>query len=155
MGAPIIRLVKIYLACTVRGDRGAVAALRQVADLLEGAGHIVLTRHLLDDDVDASESALTERDVFVRDMEWLTSADVLIADASGSSYGVGFEVGFVLGRSDRTDQRVLLLYNAARQSSISRLIVGTNHPHCTVHAYRDAHDLLPAVTHFMAQEVAN
>lgn len=155
MGAPIIRPVKIYLACTVRGDRGAVAALRQVANLLEGAGHIVLTRHLLDDDVDASESALTERDVFVRDMEWLTSADVLIADASGSSYGVGFEVGFVLGRSDRTDQRVLLLYNAARQSSISRLIVGTKHPHCTVHAYRDAHDLLPVVTHFMAQEAAD
>ena len=75
-------------------------------------GHTVLTRHLLDDNVDSAESILTEREVFARDMQWLNGADLLIAEASGSSYGVGFEVGYVLGRSDITDQRVLLLYDA-------------------------------------------
>lgn len=146
--------MNIYLACTVRGDRGAIAALREVADLLEAAGHTVLTRHLLDDNVDSAESALTEAAVFVRDLEWLTSADVLIAEASGSSYGVGFEVGYVLGKSDLTDQRVLLLYKASRQSSISRLIVGTDHPRCTVQSYNEAADLLPVVTRFLAEKEA-
>lgn len=144
--------VNIYLACTVRGDRGAVAALREVADLLEAGGHTVLTRHLLADNVDAAEARLTERDVFARDMQWLEAADVLIADASGSSYGVGFEVGYVLGRSDRTSQRVLLLYNRARQDVVSRLIVGTDHPRCTVHAYQRAEDLEPSITRFLAHE---
>ena len=110
--------VTVYLACTVRGDRGAVAVLRTVADRLEYAGHHVLTRHLLDDNVDAAESALTEREVFARDMTWLTAADAVIAEASGSSYGVGFEVGYVLGRSDVTNERVLLLYNDARRSAV-------------------------------------
>ena len=145
--------VNIYLACTVRGDRGAVAVLREVADLLEGAGHTVLTRHLLDDNVDSAESTLTEREVFARDMQWLTAADVLIAEASGSSYGVGFEVGYVLGRSDVTDQRVLLLYNDARRSAVSRLIVGADHPRCQVHGYQRAGDLMPVVTRFLAAEV--
>jgi len=144
--------VNIYLACTVRGDRGAVAVLRQVADLLETAGHTVLTRHLLDDNVDSAESALSEREVFTRDLEWLTAADVLIAEASGSSYGVGFEVGYVLGKSDLTDQRVLLLYNASRRSAVSRLIVGTDHPRCTVRGYEHAADLLPVVTRFLAHK---
>ena len=144
--------MNIYLACTVRGDRGAVAALREVADLLEAAGHTVLTRHLLDDNVDSAESTLSEAAVFARDLEWLTSADVLIAEASGSSYGVGFEVGYVLGKSDLTDQRVLLLYKASRQSLISRLIVGTDHPRCTVQRYNEAADLLPVVTRFLADK---
>ena len=145
--------MKIYLACTVRGDRGAVALLREVADLLEGAGHIVLTRHLLDDNVDSAESTLTEREVFARDMQWLTAADVLIAEASGSSYGVGFEVGYVLGRSGVTDQRVLLLYNDARRSAVSRLIVGADHPRCQVHGYQRADDVMPVITRFLAAEV--
>src|SRR5215207_7418179 len=78
---------------TVRkGDRSAVRITRLLADLLEQLGHTVLTRHLLLDDVDAQEGQLSDREVFERDLRWLDAADVLIAEASGSSYGVGFEV---------------------------------------------------------------
>jgi len=89
----------IYLACTVRGDRGGVTAGRAICDRLQRAGHDVLTTHLLADNVDAAEAALTERDVYERDLRWLTSCDVLVAEASGSSYGVGFEVGYGTARS--------------------------------------------------------
>ena len=142
--------MNIYLACTVRGDRGAVAAARALADALEGMGHTILTRHLLDDGVDAAEGLLSERAVFERDRQWLDAADLLVAEASGSSYGVGFEVGYVLGRSDLTGQRVLLLYDAARRSRISRLIAGNAHPSCTTYPYRDADDLLSFVKTFLA-----
>lgn len=140
----------IYLACTVRGDRGAVGIARAVADSLECLGHTVLTRHLLDDGVESAESALTERAVFERDMQWLAAADVVIAEASGSSYGVGFEVGYVLGRSEVTGQRVLLLYDGARRSVVSRLISGNVHPNCTTYPYRGAEDMLRFVETFVA-----
>jgi hypothetical protein len=137
--------VKIYLACTVRGDRGAVAVARALADAFEAMGHTVLTRHLLEDGVESAEAALTERAVFERDMTWLSAADLLVAEASGSSYGVGFEVGYVLGRSDVTGQRVLLVYDAGRVRLVSRLISGNVHPRCTTYAYRDVRDLLQFV----------
>jgi nucleoside 2-deoxyribosyltransferase len=142
--------MNIYLACTVRGDRGGLAGARALADLLEQAGHTVLTRHLLADDADAAESALSERDVFERDMRWLNSADLLIAEASGSSYGVGFEVGYVLGRAEQTGQRAVLLYDAARASHVSRLIAGNTHPACTTYPYRDAADLVRFVEVLLA-----
>jgi nucleoside 2-deoxyribosyltransferase len=142
--------LNIYLACTVRGDRGAVSAARALADALESLGHSVLTRHLLDDHVETAESALSEREVFERDLRWLDSSDLLVAEASGSSYGVGFEVGYVLGRSATTGQRVLLLYDEARRPFVSRLIAGNSHPHCTTYAYRDAADLLRFARTFMA-----
>ena len=142
--------MNIYLACTVRGDRGGLAIARALADAIEDMGHTVLTRHLLEDDADASEAQLTERAVFERDLRWLESADVLIAEASGSSYGVGFEVGYVIGRSSASKQRVLLLYDAARRDRVSRLIAGNSHPSCTTYPYRDAEDLLRFVEVFLA-----
>ncbi len=140
----------IYLACTVRGDRGAVGPLRALADLLERQGHEILTRHLLANHVDRAESVLSERDVFERDLRWLESADLLIAEASGSSYGVGFEVGYVLGRAGESGQRVLLLYHADRREQVSRLIAGNSHASCTTYPYRDSSDLLRFVEVFMA-----
>ena len=137
--------MQIYLACTVRGDRGAVAALRSLAASLEASGHTILTRHLLEDGVDGAEAALTERAVYERDIAWLESCDALIAEASGSSYGVGFEVGYVLGRSGETSQRVLLLYRGDRIQQISRLIAGNTHPRCTVVQYEDPADMLDRV----------
>ncbi len=142
--------MNIYLACTVRGDRGGLSSARALANLLERAGHVVMTRHLLADDVEAAESALGERAVFERDVRWLDAADLLIAEASGSSYGVGFEVGYVLGRSARTAQRVILLYHAARAAQVSRLIAGNTHPACTTYPYRDAADLLRFVDTLIA-----
>jgi nucleoside 2-deoxyribosyltransferase len=148
--APIIRAVNIYLACTVRGDRGAVRSLRALADSLEQNGHVVLTRHLLEDDVETAESALTERQVFDRDLRWLTAADVVIADASGSSYGVGFEVGYVLGLSEHSPKRVLVLYQAGRRNYVSRLITGNAHANCVTYAYQDGEDLVRFVSGFLA-----
>ena len=127
--------MKVYLACTVRGDRGGVAAGRAICERLVAAGHDVLTTHLLADDVETAESRLTEAEVFRRDIEWLSACDVLVAEASGSSYGVGFEVGYVLGRAGRTGQRVVLLYDRARRHAISRLICGNGDPACTTFEY--------------------
>src|SRR6266849_3113051 len=127
--------MKIYLACTVRGDRGGVAAGRAICERLLAHGHEVLTTHLLADDVETAESRLTEADVFRRDIEWLSQCDVLVAEASGSSYGVGFEVGYVLGRAGVSGQQVVLVYDAARHHAISRLITGNCDRSCTTFGY--------------------
>jgi hypothetical protein len=113
----------------------------------------VLTTHLLADDADRAESALTEREVYERDIEWLEACDLLVAEASGSSYGVGFEVGYVLGRSAETSQRVLLLYDRARQPAISRLIVGNSHPRCTTYGYSGTDELLKFMQEYLARAV--
>jgi nucleoside 2-deoxyribosyltransferase len=136
-------MMRIYLACTVRGDRGTVSAARHIHDCLVRLGHEVLTAHLLRDDVESVEGRLRDDDVFTRDLEWLTHADVVVAEASGSSYGVGFEVGYVLGRAAQTGQRVLVLYQAARRGQVSRLISGLSDPRASVLAYESLSDIDP------------
>ncbi len=133
--------MRIYLACTVRGDRGGIRAGRAICERLQQHGHEVLTTHLLADDVDAAESRLSEEEVYRRDIDWLSRCEALVAEASGSSYGVGFEVGYVLGRAASTGQRVVLLYDAARRHAISRLIIGNGDDACTTFAYTSMEDL--------------
>jgi nucleoside 2-deoxyribosyltransferase len=134
--------MKVYLACTVRGDRGGVVAGRAIARHLQQRGHQVLTTHLLADEVDAAESALAEAAVYRRDIEWLSACDLLVAEASGSTYGVGFEVGYVLGRSPQTGQRVVLVYDRARHGAISRLITGNCDGACATFGYQSIDELL-------------
>lgn len=137
--------MRIYLACTVRGDRGGVSAGRAICDRLQAHGHTVLTTHLLDDDVNEREARLTEQDVYRRDLEWLSSCEALVAEASGSSYGVGFEVGYVLGRARASGQRVLLVYEASRRGTVSRLIAGNCDEACETVAYASIDELLGVV----------
>jgi nucleoside 2-deoxyribosyltransferase len=116
--------MRVYLACTVRGDRGGLLAARTIADRLRALGHDVLTSHLLEDGVDEAESSRSERAVFERDRNWLDACDAVVAEASGSSYGVGFEVGYVTGRARSTGQRIFVVYDATRRQQVSRLIPG-------------------------------
>ena len=134
--------MRIYLACTVRGDRGGIGAGRAIARHLQHRGHEILTPHLLADDVETAEATLTEEAVYQRDIAWLSSCDMLIAEASGSSYGVGFEVGYVLGRSPQTGQRVVLVYDRARRGAISRLISGNCDGACRTFGYGSIEELL-------------
>ena len=133
--------MNIYLACTVRGDRAGVTAARAIAARLVRHGHRVLTAHLLDDNVDDLEAALADRAVFQRDRAWLDACDALVAEASGSSYGVGFEVGYVMARAPGTGQKVFLVFDAAKRSSVSRLVAGNDDRHCTTFAYDSLTDL--------------
>ncbi len=116
--------MRVYLACTVRGNRSGIPAARAAAETLAALGHDVLTSHLLDDGVDGAEAAISEREVYERDRRWLDSCDAIVAEASGSSYGVGFEVGYVTGRAGGSGQRIFVLYDAASRHAVSRLISG-------------------------------
>jgi nucleoside 2-deoxyribosyltransferase len=137
--------MRVYLACTVRGDRGGLLAARAIASRLRELGHEVLTSHLLEDGVDEAEASQSEREVFDRDRDWLDACDALVAEASGSSYGVGFEVGYVTGRAPVTGQRVFVVHDAARRHQVSRLILG----YCDVHGATCAYETVPQLKAFI------
>lgn len=137
--------MRVYLACTIRGDRSRLATARAIASALEAAGHEVMTARFLDDRAEDEDGKLTAAEVFERDIRWLDACDLLVAEASGSSFGVGFEVGYMAGRAGPAPAaagppRVVLLYDDAARDRISRMISGNTHPACVTIAYRDAGD---------------
>ena len=51
--------MKIYFGFTVAGDRSALETARRLVQLLEGLGHEVLTRHLVNDDAWESDRLIS------------------------------------------------------------------------------------------------
>jgi 2'-deoxynucleoside 5'-phosphate N-hydrolase len=135
--------LKIYFGFTVAGDRSTVDTARQIVKWLEDRGHEVLTRHLVRDDARTLDRALTPRAVYERDMNWLARCDVFIAEVSGSSFGLGYEAGYVLGSSEK---RAILFHDADAATRISLLITGNTHPRCTVAAYTSFEEIEAVLT---------
>jgi nucleoside 2-deoxyribosyltransferase len=100
--------------------------------LLEELGHEVLTRHLVSEDAWAADRLLSPQEVYRRDMVWLQQCDLFIAEVSGSSFGVGFEAGYVLGNSSK---KVWMFYRRDFEQKISLLITGNVHANCTLIPY--------------------
>jgi len=124
--------MKVYFGFTVAGDRSAVDTARKVVQLLEERGHEVLTRHLVSDNAWEADRAISPQDVFRRDMGWLDQCDLFIAEVSGSSFGLGFESGYLLGA---TDKKVVLLYRRDLENKISLLITGNTSANCLLVPY--------------------
>jgi nucleoside 2-deoxyribosyltransferase len=99
--------MKIYFGFTVAGDRSTLDTARKVVESLERMGHEVLTRHLVSDTAWEADRSMSSQDVFRRDMGWLKQCDLFVAEVSGSSFGLGFETGYLLGS---TSKKVVLLY---------------------------------------------
>jgi hypothetical protein len=135
--------MKIYFGFTVAGDRSGVEAARSAVHVLEELGHEVLTRHLVEDDAWEADRRISAQDVYRRDMAWLWQCDLFIAEVSGSSFGLGFEAGYVLGA---TNKRVILLYRREFEQRISLLIRGNSHPNCTIVPYANIQEVEDLIT---------
>src|SRR5271154_1504946 len=130
--------MKIYFGFTVAGDRSGIDTARKVVHLLEKMGHEVLTRHLVSDNAWEADRSISPQDVYRRDMDWLEQCELFMAEVSGSSFGLGFETGYLLGA---TEKKVVLFYRRAVETKISLLITGITHPNCRLVPYSDLDEI--------------
>jgi nucleoside 2-deoxyribosyltransferase len=108
--------MKVYFGFTVAGDRSAVDAARKIVGILDEMGHEVLTSHLVEENAWEADRSISPKEVYLRDMKWLEKCDMFIAEVSGSSFGLGFETGYLLGASTK---KVVLFYRRDVETKIS------------------------------------
>jgi hypothetical protein len=136
--------MNIYFACSITGGRQFQPVYQAMVSLLLGNGHIVPTSHLADPVV-VSEAVLSPRHVYERDTTWIDESDVLIAEVSIPSHGVGYEVAYALGQG----KPVLCLYQGGR--SLSKMISGNPDPHLQVSSYHEVGDALSLIETYLAR----
>ena len=113
--------MNIYFSGAIRGGRDDVKTYQNLIQLLKTYG-TVLTEHVGDDILLKEEQFLTERDIFNRDMQWLADADVLIAEVSTPSLGVGYE----LAVAERLNIPCLCLFRKQQDRTLSAMISGNS-----------------------------
>ena len=124
----------IYFAASISGGRGDQATYLQIIELLKQHG-TVLTEHFGDASLTSAGESLPDCDIHDRDLEWLRQADVLVAEVTTPSLGVGYEIG----RAVEWGTRVICLHRPSAGRRLSGMIAGCSG--VTVLPYDDASQL--------------
>ncbi len=82
--------MKIYFAGSIRGGRVDVDLYHRLIEYLKKE-HTVLTEHV--GDLSLQESG-TDREIYAKDTAWLRAADLVIAECTCPSLGVGYELAY-------------------------------------------------------------
>lgn len=112
--------MKIYFAGSIRGGREDAALYQQIIEYLKTFGE-VLTEHIGDANLtDLGDDGPTDNFIHDRDLEWLQSADVVVAEVTTVSMGVGYEIG----RAVESRKKVLCLFRPDSGKNLSAMIAG-------------------------------
>jgi len=82
----------IYFSGSITGGRADVGLYGRIVAALEADGYRVLAGSVAAEHVTDGGDALDARFIFDRDMGWVDEADVLVAEVSTPSHGVGYEI---------------------------------------------------------------
>lgn len=113
--------LKIYFAGSIRGGRGDAARYQALIQFLSTFG-TVLTEHVGDPELTAvGDDGPNDPAIHDRDMAWLRSCDLIVAEVTLPSLGVGYELGWAcaLGKP------VLALYRLQPGKRLSAMIAGS------------------------------
>src|SRR5947208_2605580 len=114
-------MLTIYFAGAISGGRADVGHYRAIVEALEAGGHRVLAGAVASEDVGAHGESLEAAAIFARDLGWIAEADVLVAEVSLPSTGVGYEIAAARHRFDRP---VICLYRAGHTKRCSAMVAG-------------------------------
>ena len=113
-------MIKIYFAGSISGGREKAVAYIRLIEYASSFGN-VLTEHVGSlGDNGSGEADLSDADIYERDMRWLTSADVVIAEVTVPSLGVGSE----LGAAERLGTKILCLFDKSETRRLSAMVAG-------------------------------
>ena len=124
----------IYFAGSISGGRGDQAIYQQIVDLLKAHG-TVMTEHFASATLTSAGENLSDRAIHDRDIEWLRKADVLVAEVTTPSLGVGYEIG----RAVEWGKRIICLHRPSAGRRLSGMIAGSQG--VETHEYASADDL--------------
>lgn len=133
--------MKIYFAGPIRGGRDGEnkRVAKIIIEVLRKFG-TVLTEHIADETLSSlGETDINDGDIYQRDILWLREADLVVAEVSTPSLGVGYEIGV----SESMGKKIVCLY---RGDNISAMICGN--PYLTILEYNFI-DLEEKITELM------
>jgi nucleoside 2-deoxyribosyltransferase len=134
--------LKIYFAGSIRGGRQDAAFYREIINILRTKGE-VLTEHIGHNGLSPDgETGMSDYKIYQRDTAWLASSDIIVAEVTSPSLGVGFEVSMAVGLG----KPVLCLYRPRPGTRLSAMIGGC--PEVNVIEYLNPEDLIGKLDSF-------
>ena len=111
--------MKIYVSGSIYGGRQKIEIYKRMIEGLELYGE-VLNKQIIDEDVIKKEEFQKDEDIF-KDLEsCIETADLLFAEVTVPSLGVGYEIGV----ADRLGKQIIAIYDLNEIDKVSTMIRG-------------------------------
>lgn len=137
--------MKIYFAGSIRGGRGDVGWYEEIIKILKTYGQ-VLTEHVGRRTITKfGETKINENKKFKRDLQYLKKSDLLVAEVSTPSLGVGYEIA----QANFLNKPVLCLFRPRKNKKLSTMIIGNNK--LIIREYRNIKELKKIIDSFFAK----
>lgn len=141
MNPRVNRRPQIYFCGSVTGGRDQIAWYQIIVEEAEKYGN-VLTKHIASPEITSlGETNISPREVWQRDRDWLARAEMVIAEVTQVSTGVGYEIGVAEGKLP-----ILCLYREIPGKRLSGMLAGN--PKVMVEKYATEEELRTAVGAF-------
>ena len=126
---------KVYFAGSIRGGRVDAALYRRMIEHIKKTA-FVLTEHVGDLALSALEGELDrDRLIYGQDTAWIRDCDLLIAECTCPSLGVGYELAY----AEKLEKPCFVFYNKEK-CSLSAMIKGDEY--YEVFPYSDEEELM-------------
>jgi nucleoside 2-deoxyribosyltransferase len=137
--------MKIYFAGSIRGGRKDVKLYKDIIEYLFEFGE-VLTEHVGKKEYTAwGEDQDPDEYIYKRDLNWLKSSDIVVAEVTTPSLGVGFEVATAISLK----KPVLCLYRPKKGKRVSAMIKGC--PEVTTEEYTNIQEAQESIKKFLSK----
>lgn len=111
--------MKIYVSGSIYGGTQKIETYKILIKELEKYGE-VLDKQIADENTIANEAYQNDEDIF-KDLECkLQEADIIFAEVSIPSLGVGYELGF----ADKLNKKIVAIYDKNYTEKVSTMIRG-------------------------------
>ena len=128
--------MKIYFAGSIRGGRKDAELYRRVISALKEK-HQVLTEHVGDLSLSTVEDK-GDKAIYEQDTAWLRECDVVVAECTQVSLGVGYELAY----AEAHNKEVHIFYRP-KEIQLSAMLAGNEGFH--IHRYENAAEILAQV----------
>lgn len=98
--------MKIYFAGAIRGGREKVYDYQKMVKQFEKCGGEVLTKHVADPNLSIKGEKLSFKEIYERDIKWLEECDIVFADITIASLGVGYEISY----AENLEKKIYAIY---------------------------------------------
>jgi nucleoside 2-deoxyribosyltransferase len=131
--------MKIYFAGSIRGGRQDAELYRKVITALKER-HQVLTEHVGNLSLSTTEDK-GDKAIYEQDMAWLRESDLVVAECTQVSLGVGYELAY----AEAHGKEVHIFYRP-KETMLSAMLSGNEYFH--IHQYDSEEELLAQVRAF-------
>ena len=124
---------KIYFAGSIRGGRIDAELYNRLIGYMQKTS-IVLTEHIGSPHLNLLEQGKRDIEIYDQDTAWLRESDVVIAECTCPSLGVGYELAF----AEKLGKPCHIFYDRTK-TQLSAMLTGN--PYFTIHPYENEKEI--------------